>query len=193
MRKRSLKALIFLSTLLLVAACGSDMSPGRELVSFSFTDQDGQSFGTKELEGHIWIADFIFTNCETVCPPMTMEMATLQAEAKEKGLDVKFVTFTVDPDVDTPEVLKKYIQHFTEDESNWHLLSGYSQKDIETFAMEQFQTIVQKPKTSDQVIHGTNFYLIDQNGFLMAEYNFADESYREDIQKDIKRLLRFDS
>ncbi|MFS0574744.1 SCO family protein [Sporosarcina sp. 179-K 3D1 HS] len=169
------------------------MSPGRELVSFSFTDQDGQSFGTKELEGHIWIADFIFTNCETVCPPMTMEMATLQAEAKEKGLDVKFVTFTVDPDVDTPEVLKKYIQHFTEDESNWHLLSGYSQKDIETFAMEQFQTIVQKPKTSDQVIHGTNFYLIDQNGFLMAEYNFADESYREDIQKDIKRLLRFDS
>ncbi|WP_052484210.1 SCO family protein [Bacillus sp. OxB-1] len=176
-----------------MAGCGSEMAPGRELASFSFTDQDGRSFGTDELQGHIWVANFIFTNCETVCPPMTMEMASLQKMAEENSLDIQFVTFTVDPDVDSPKVLKKYIQHFTENESNWHLLTGYSQKEIERFALEQFQTIVQKPKTSNQVIHGTNFYLIDPNGRLLKEYNFADDSYQEDLLKDMERLTRLDS
>lgn len=176
--------------LLLLAACGTAANPGRELDSFSFTDQNGKPFGTEELKGHIWIADFVFTNCETVCPPMTLEMAELQKIAKDKGLDVQFVSFTVDPEVDQPAVLKEYIQSFTEDESNWHFLTGYSQSEIEIFASGQFQTIVQKPKTSNQVIHGTNFYLVDPNGNLIGEYNFVNDAFQKDLFKEIKRLNR---
>src|SRR5690606_25667449 len=107
---------------------------------------------TDDLNGTIWIASFIFTKCETVCPPLMFEMAALQKRFEEKGIEVELISFTVDPEVDSPEVLKQYIRHFTDNETNWNLLTGYSQEEIEGFAREQFQTIVQKPNTSNQVI-----------------------------------------
>lgn len=118
---------------------------------------------------------------------MTVEMAQLQEKLHEEGIDMEFVSFTVDPLVDSPDVLKKYLQDFTEDDSNWHALTGYSQEAIETFAREQFQTMVQKPASSSQVIHGTNFYLIDKNGALVNEYNYISNSYVKEMIKDIKK------
>ncbi len=103
---------------------------------------------------------------------------------------IEFVSFTVDPDVDTPEVLKEYIDQYTDDDDNWHLLTGYSQNTIEQIALNQFQTIVQKPNNSSQVIHGTNFYLIDQNGYIVDEYNLVDESFSDRMMDDIRRLQK---
>ena len=117
-------------------------------------------------------------------------MAALQKEFKEQNIEVEFVSFTVDPEVDTAEVLQKYIRKFTDDESNWHLLSDYSQKKIETFAREQFQTIIQKPESSTQVIHGTNFYLIDDKGMLVKEYNYVNRAYKEEIVNDIQKIQK---
>lgn len=119
---------------------------------------------------------------------MMMEMASLQQIFEEQGLKVEFVSFTVDPEVDSSEVLKQYIQQFTADESNWHMLTGYSQKEMEAFARDEFQTIVQKPDTSNQVIHGTNFYLVDDHGYLVNEYNYMDESYIDEMLEDIKNI-----
>lgn len=181
---------LLLLTLVLLAACSSPQQSGRQIESFSFTDQDGESFGTDELKGEVWVANFIFTECETVCPPMTSEMAELQQMASEQELDVQFVSFTVDPMVDTPEKLKAYVTQFTEDDSNWHLLTGYSQEAIKNLALEQFQTIVQKPKTSDQVIHGTNFYLINPEGFIVNEFNYAEDDFEEKLLKEVKRYLQ---
>ena len=155
---------------------------------FSFTDQDGQAFGTDELAGKIWIADFIFTECQTVCLPMMSEAAALQQLFKEQGVQAEFVTFTVDPTVDSPEVLKDYIAQYTDDESNWHMLTGYSQKEIEEFAMDTFKTIIIKPEASHQVLHGTSFYLVNQQGNILKEYNHANSSYMDDLIKDIKKI-----
>ena len=69
-------------------------------------------------------------------------------------------------------------------------MTGYTQEEIEVFAREQFQTIVQKPSTSNQVIHGTNFYLIDQQGSIVNEYNYVDTSYVKEMMKDIKKIQR---
>ena len=74
--------------------------------------------------------------------------------------------FSVDPDLDKPENLKAFIQKFTEDTSNWNLLTGYSLEDITKFSKDNFQSLVDKPENG-QVIHGTSFYLIDQNGKVM--------------------------
>lgn len=156
--------------------------------AFSFTDQDGQTFGTDELSGKIWIADFIFTECQTVCLPMMFEAAELQQQFKEQDLEVEFVSFTVDPLVDSPEVLKDYIRQYSDDESNWHMLTGYSQQEIEKFAMDEFKTIIIKPESSNQVLHGTNFYLIDQQGVLIKEYNYVNTSYAKELMKDIKKI-----
>lgn len=174
--------------ILILTACGAKQATGPLLGEFTFTDQNGADFGVTELAGNVWIADFIFTDCETVCPPMTAEMAALQKRFKEDGIAVEFVSFTVDPTVDDASTLKKYITRFTDDESNWHLLTGYSQEEIEKFAREKFQTIVLKPETSSQVIHGTSFYLIDRNGIKINEYNFVDPTYVDSLIKEIKKL-----
>src|SRR5690625_2410277 len=179
---------VFVICLFVLTSCNSAYEQENNKVnSFSFIDQNNQPFGTDKLLGSFWIASFIFTNCETVCPPMMFEIATLQKKFAEEDIHVEFVSFTVDPTVDTPETLKNYIQQFTDDEANWHVLTGFSQEEIEIFAREQFETIVQKPKTSTQVIHSTDFYLVDDQGYILNEYNYIDESYVEELLKDIKK------
>ena len=121
---------------------------------------------------------------------MSHKMAKLQTAFKEQGIEVEFVSFTVDPDIDTPEVLKDYIGQYSDDDSNWHLLTGYSQDAIEKLAMNQFQTIVQKPDSSGQVIHGTNFFVVDQKGHLINEFNYIEESFEEQITDQVKKLLK---
>jgi len=161
-----------------------------DVQNFQYTNQDGQPYSLEDLKGKVWIATFIFTNCETVCPPMTANMARLQQIAKEEKLDVQFVSFSVDPEVDKPKMLKLYVQKFTNDLSNWTLLTGYSQGEIEKFAKESFQTLVDKPATTNQVTHGTSFYLVDQNGKVMKKYSGISNTPYKDIVRDAKRLLR---
>jgi len=179
-----------LLALLLTAGCGSPSGPDRQLSSFTFLNQHNEAFGSSQLDNTVWVADFIFTTCDSVCSPMTSEMADLQKEFKENGLDVEFVSFTVDPEVDTPRKLSTYAGSFTDDQSNWHFLTGYSPQEISEFALENFQTIIQKPDTSNQVIHGTNFYLIAPGGRLVSEFNYVDEDYVRDLMGTVKQYLR---
>lgn len=83
---RSIKIICFLVPLLLLVACDSSQQTGREVTSFSFTDQNGNPFGTDQLAGKVWIADFIFIGCTTVCPQMTSEMANLQKKSMREAL-----------------------------------------------------------------------------------------------------------
>lgn len=178
----------------IIAGCSTETKIPQALnwdvQNFQYTNQNGQPYGLEDLKGKVWITTFIFTNCETVCPPMTANMARLQQMTKEEKLDVQFVSFSVDPEVDNPEMLKLYVQKFTNDLSNWTLLTGYSQEEIEKFAKESFQTLVDKPATTNQVTHGTSFYLVDQNGKVMKKYSGISNTPYEDIVRDAKRLLR---
>jgi len=187
--KKTTSLFLLILGLFLLSACSTNNQIEKKVSPFTFSNHEGQPFGMKDLTGSIWIADFIFTKCETVCQPMTAEMAFLQQKFKDEGIDVEFVSFTVDPTVDSPHVLKSYAKDFSDDLSNWRFLTGYSQDEIEVFARDQFQTIVQKPTTSSQVIHGTNFYLIDQQGVLINEYNYINSTYADDMIKDIESLL----
>ncbi|WP_020060702.1 SCO family protein [Bacillus sp. 123MFChir2] len=180
--------------LLLLAGCGSGSKLRKPLnwdvQSFQYINQNGEKFGTKDLKGKVWVADLVFTNCQTICPPMTANLAKLQKLAKEEKLDVQFVSFSVDPEIDKPEKLKEFVQKFTDDTKNWNLLTGYSQDEIEKFAKDNFKTLVDKPENQDQVIHGTKFYLVDQNGKVMKEYNGMKNTPYDDILRDIRRLTQ---
>ncbi|SFI00973.1 MULTISPECIES: SCO family protein [unclassified Bacillus (in: firmicutes)] len=180
--------------LLLLAGCSSGSKLrdplNWDVESFQYINQNGEKFGTKDLKGKVWVADLVFTSCQTVCPPMTANMAKLQRLAKEEKLDVQFVSFSVDPEVDKPEKLKAFVQKFTDDTKNWNLLTGYSQDDIEKFAKNNFKTLVDKPDNQDQVLHGTKFYLVDQNGKVMKEYSGMNNTPYDDILRDIRRLTR---
>ncbi|MFT4414101.1 SCO family protein [Fredinandcohnia humi] len=188
---KKLHILLMISFLLVLSSCannGIEDPLNYEVSDFSYVNQDGEAFTLEDLKGKIWIADMIFTNCDTVCPPMTAHMAKLQAMVKEEGLDVEFVSFSVDPEVDTPEMLKEYGEKFEADFTNWHLLTGYSQEDIKEFAKDSFAAIAEKPKNQDQVLHVINFYLVDQNGTVLKEYNGVENTPYDQIIADIKKI-----
>lgn len=175
MRKiRKVQLAVCLLLALFLTGCSLFQEDGPVVQPFEFTNQHGEVFGTSQLEGKVWIADFVFTNCDTVCPPMTFAMADIQKELKDQGLEAEIVSFSVDPTVDAPEVLKAYVENYTQDQSNWNLLTGYSQKEIEEFALDQFQTLIHKPSEADQVLHSVNFYVINPEGVLIDEYSFTD-------------------
>ncbi|WP_240315697.1 SCO family protein [Sporosarcina sp. PTS2304] len=179
---------LLFALLIITAGCSEPLERGKQVRDFTFIDQNSHSFGKEQVVGTPWIANFVFTNCTTICPTLTSEMAGLQELLKQQGLNVQFVSFSVDPEVDSPEVLKEYIAKFTDDENNWHLLTGYTQQEIEAFAREEFQTFVLKHDSSTQVVHGTNFYLLDREGFIRKEYNFSNESYQKELLADLKQL-----
>ncbi|WP_439116616.1 SCO family protein [Metabacillus litoralis] len=188
------KVLICVTILLIITGCGNSTTIkdplNFEIQSFQFTNQNGESVSLDDLKGQVWVADFIFTNCETVCPPMTAHMKELQSKAKAEDLDVRMVSFSVDPKVDTPEKLKEFAANYSITYDNWDFLTGYEQKEIEDFAMESFKTIVQKPQDSDQVIHVSNFYLIDKNGVIMKDYSGVTDTPYDQIIADIKTLSK---
>ncbi|WP_449536628.1 SCO family protein [Ferdinandcohnia sp. Marseille-Q9671] len=181
-----------LGVILILAACGNNdgiKDPlNYEVSDFTYTNQEGEPFGLKDLEGKVWVANMIFTNCDTVCPPMTAHMAKLQGMAKEEELDVEFVSFSVDPEVDTPELLKEYAAGFDADLSNWNLLTGYTLEEMEKFAKDSFAALVAKPEGQDQVMHGIKFYLVDQNGTVLKDYNGVENTPYEEIIEDIKKI-----
>lgn len=156
---------------------------------FAYTNQEGKPFGSKNLKGRVWVADFVFTSCADVCPPMTSNMAALQKKVKEKGIkNIEFISFSVDPTVDSPAALKKYAAQFGANFKNWNLLTGYSQDEIENKAMKEFKTIVKKPQEGNQVIHGTDFYLIDQEGTIKKYYSGLQEVPYDEILNDMEAL-----
>ncbi|WP_191561053.1 SCO family protein [Metabacillus idriensis] len=188
---RSLFILFIVLTFSLLSACGTNGIKGAlnyEIDDFSYQNQDGKTVSLNDLKGEIWIANFIFTSCDTVCPPMTAHMTELQKQLKEEGLDVRFVSFSVDPEVDSPDKLKEFAGKYPLSLENWDFLTGYSQEDIDQFAKNSFKTIVQKPEGQDQVIHGTLFYLIDQNGKVMKDYNGVENTPYDEIIEDVKKI-----
>lgn len=96
-------------------------------------DQDGNIFGKKDLQGKVFIADFFFTSCPTICPMLTKSMKDVRDRVSK---DIHFVSITVDPETDTPQVLRKFMIENNIYNANWHALTG-SKKDI-------YETVVDK-------------------------------------------------
>ena len=185
---------IIMISLLVLAGCGSSDFKAQtnwEIEEFEFDNQRGEETSLEDLKGTVWLATFIFTNCETICPPMTFNLAEIQGMLKEKGIeDYKIVGFSVDPEVDTPEVLQEYLDMFeVPDQSNWELLTGYSQEYISQFAEQSFKALVRNNPNDDQVIHGSRFYLIDQNGVAVKNYTGFEDVPKEEIVIDMETLI----
>src|SRR5688572_16142191 len=107
------------------SASRADLPILYEAAPFALVNQDNQPVTDRDLRGNVWVAAFIFTHCAGPCPMMSARMAQLQSAVPDK--DVKLVSFTVDPDRDTPAVLKEYAQRFNADESRWYFLTGEKQ------------------------------------------------------------------
>lgn len=190
---RYVKALVFVLMILLVA-CGEDYdidsNISEDMQEFESTDQDGDTFTSEDMEGEWWVADMVFTNCTTVCLTMTPNMSSLQDKvAEEDDVDAEFASFSVDPDYDTPEVLKEYAEEYDADESNWHFLTGYDFDTIKEISVKSFKQLLEEPpEGDDQVMHGTKFFLIDPDGEVVKFYDGMKANSIDEILEDLKTV-----
>lgn len=190
--KKSVLAGLLILVLSMTAACGNSKPNQFSLPvePFTFINQDEEEVSLSDLRGKVWVADFIFTYCETVCPTMTANMAELQKRLKAAGVEAELISFSVDPERDDPAALRSYLEKFDADFTNWSALTGYEFEEIKTFVLKSFKSPIAKDNASDQVIHGTSFYLVDQTGTAVAKYDGMDNTPYEKIIKDIKALQR---
>jgi cytochrome oxidase Cu insertion factor (SCO1/SenC/PrrC family) len=134
---------------------------------FSLTERNGRTVTNADLDGKVWVASFVFTRCTGPCPQVTGTVARIQ-DALRNEPDVRLVTFTVDPERDDPDELKKYAEHFGADPARWLFLTGPEEK-IDRLLIEQFHVGVQRGQP--EVTHSTKLALVDRRGHVRAYFD----------------------
>lgn len=146
---------------------------------FSFTNQNGKTITQKDYEGKIYVADFFFTTCPSICVPMGENMAWLQSQIKDNP-KVMLLSHTVMPDVDTPEVLKAYAVKKGVIDSKWNLVTG-KKEDIYYIARKSYLAV--KTTNSSELydmVHTENFVLVDAKRRIRG---FYDGTKKEEVQR----------
>jgi len=151
---------------------------------FEFTDSEGKLFNTRQLSGKIWVTDFFFTTCGSICPVMTANMAKLYRSYKLED-DVAFVSVTVNPETDTPERLREYAAKFDADPAQWHFLTG-DREEITRVAVNGFKV----GSVDEPVFHSSYFILVDRRGRIRGYYDSLDQRNIRAVFKDIAQLLK---
>jgi cytochrome oxidase Cu insertion factor (SCO1/SenC/PrrC family) len=157
---------------------------------FSFENCDGRTISKQDLLGRPWVATFVFTKCLGPCPILTRRMRDLQDRFKSE--DFRLVTFTVDPDRDTPEALRTYAELNGADLNRWHFLTG-DVRELYGLIHRSFQMPVQMPDETTgnyQVEHSRNLMLIDAQGVVQAKYDGTNDEQVAALSRDLRRLLQ---
>jgi protein SCO1/2 len=181
----------------------------RRVPSFSFTDQNGKTVTNKDYEGRVYVIEFFFTTCPTICPRMNHNLVKIQNEFKDFE-NFGVASFTINPKYDTPEVLKEYADQYGITNPNWHLMTG-DKEAIYKLANNGFYIYAAENKdVAGGFEHSGNFALIDKDGFIRSrkdefgnpiiyyrgitseEEQVNDDGEKEQIsalKEDIKKLL----
>lgn len=185
-----LLSVVFYTATFLFSACSPAVAPKKTLPDFSLTAVtiDGTSpFDAKTLRGRAWIADFVYTRCAGPCPMLTARMEGLQ---KRLPKSIGLLSFTVDPDHDSPEVLSVYARQFHADPQRWFFLTGEKSELIrlvrDGFLLPVAENASAQP--GERVAHSTKFVLIDSSGRLMGWYDGDDDKSLEKLEADAKKL-----
>ena len=149
--------------------------------AFSFTNFDGERITNEKLEDKIYVADFFFTSCPTICPKMSSQMHRVQKEFEDKD-DVKLISFTVDPDKDDVETLAAYASEYNAIKDKWYLVTG-SKTSLYQLAREGFfVTAIPGDGGPEDFIHSEMLVLVDKEKRIRGYYDGTDPH-------DVKRLI----
>lgn len=154
---------------------------------FRLTNQRGEPFGTLELRGRVWIADFVFTRCQGPCPMMSYRMKQLQERLPP---EILLVSFSVDPRYDTPEVLREYARRYDAVEGRWWFLTG-GKEEIHKLSMEGFKLAAGEEfeKDASLIIHDERFVLVDREGRIRGYYMGTEPEEMARLRKDAPAVL----
>ncbi len=149
---------------------------------FKLTERSGKDFTLADLRNEVWVADFIFTRCAGQCPIMSTQMARLQ---KEIGKNIRFVSFTVDPDFDSPEILSKYAERYEAGAERWLFLTG------DKATLNGLTAAFHMNKIDEPMMHSTSFVLVDRTGQIRGFYDSNEKGEMTQLVRDAKRLAKY--
>lgn len=175
---------------LVVALCVSGFQVGRAIwkgapealpvlavvPEFRLHDQQGQEFGSTELRGKIWIANFIFTRCPTVCPLFSERMAKVRHRTKNLAPLIHLVSFSVDPEHDTPAVLAEYAQRYQANAASWSFLTG-PLDEVKEIVIQGLKISMGNDAPDGNfggIFHGSYFVLVDSGLRIRGYYDAND-------------------
>lgn len=156
--------------------------------SFQLINQNGQPFGSGQLAGKIWIADFIYTTCPGPCPMISSRMSELQKPLEKT--DVHLVSFSVDPDKDTPQALHGYAERLQADSGRWDFLTG-AKSAIYKLSHDGFKLAVSDGSGEQGIpVHSTRIVLVDRHGQIRGYYDATEADAVTKLLADTNHLLR---
>jgi protein SCO1 len=155
---------------------------------FQLTNQNGQPFGSAQLSGKIWIADFIYTTCPGPCPMISSRMSELQKPLEKT--DVHLISFSVDPEKDTPEVLRGYAEKLQAEPARWDFLTG-AKSAIYKLSHDGFKLAVSDGSDAQGIpVHSTRMVLVDRHGQIRGYYDATETEAITKLLADTNHLLR---
>ena len=159
---------------------------------FALVNQDGEHVNSDDYFGRVWVANFIFTQCKGTCPLQTEEMKKIQRHMKlsPHWKDLNIVSFSVDPEFDTPEVMSQYITDHNVDELHWDFLTG-TRSELWSLIKSGFKLPVAEDSanTDMPIMHSTSVVLVDWEGRIRGYYDGLDAKAVEDLKDDMDVVL----
>lgn len=164
--------------------------PLGKIPAFNFTDQKGENFSDKDLEGKVFVADFIYTSCESSCPMLSSNLTVVQ-NAIPKSEPFRIVSYSLDPERDSVPRLRAFADKYQAVDSIWYFLTG-PRDEIYTLGSDGFmQSVI---NNQDSVInHSQKLILVDKNSMIRGFYNGMDSVELQLLIRDINFLLYKDA
>ena len=163
-----------------------------KMVDFSYLNQDSILIKSSDMKGKIWIADFMFTSCPTICPKMTEQMKRLSGMTKDLKDQIQYMSFSINPKYDTPSQLRKYIKAHNITTSNWYFFTGNEAK-THDLGINNFQIFAgQDASAAGGYAHTGAFALVDKEGYVRGVYMGTDPKEVNKLEKDIRKLLKYE-
>jgi protein SCO1/2 len=158
---------------------------------FALHDQNARALSPEQLRGDVWIANFMFTSCPDVCPFLTSKMSGVRTQLAPVRDQLHFVSFSVDPEHDTPAVLKQYAQKHGADQPDWSFLTGPVDQ-VKRVVVEGFKVSLQltpaESGKANAILHGSHFVLVDRELDIRGFYP-SDEEGLLRLQRDARILV----
>lgn len=161
--------------------------------AFALVDHLGRSAGAEAMSGHVTIVNFIFTRCVSVCPVTSMKMQRIQDQTADLGEKVKLLSFSVDPEYDTPERLAAYGKKFGIDDTRWRMITGPA-NDLRALIEGPFMTSMQVEGVTGSgapdIAHNAHFFLVDKDLRIRGAYDSNDVTRLETMMRHARYLAK---
>jgi len=160
-----------------------------QVPEYKLINENGQRFGSEELKGRVYLANFIFSRCPTICPRMLDDLEKIQKRVRGTGHKVAIVTFTVDPEHDNETVLFKLARDRDANPHVWTFLTDTDKDALFTLYRDGFKVgVEQNPKDLFDIAHSEKIVLVDQDGRVRGYYNFDENSVNQ-LMIDVGLLI----